>query len=108
MSAASIFDFGPEDSTGEGAVLDQLRDLFRPYPNTFLLLPSRDKEQSMFALFRDPSVGLEAAERNRWFLDSPSHEELAAHTIVRSGLSADDVAERIFSLAVGLDRSLSV
>jgi adenylate kinase family enzyme len=94
-----VFDFGAAIYESREN-LDRVRRALSNYPNVFLLLPSADKEESLRILRErdeDPPADLNF-DFNRRFLDHPSYDELARHTIYTAGRTPEQTRDEILRL----------
>lgn len=106
-SFSGIIDLGATDTYCKGfAKQHELQQLFAPFPNIFLILPSRSIDKCIDELenrikkryanheFKD-AVLYSYLEKNKAFIESQSNRLFAKHIIYTEGKSATDVAKEI-------------
>jgi shikimate kinase len=96
-----IVDFGAGQTVfEEEAELARLQELFAPYPNIFLLLPSPDPNESA-AILRQrmrQQTAVQGVEFNRFLINSYLAHGLASHVAYTEGKTAVEVRDEILHL----------
>ena len=98
---AAVIDFGAGVGPFENqSQLTQIQSIFEPIPNTFLLLPSEDIEESLRILReRDPSPPADLHfDINAHFLQHPGYRRLAKHIIYTQNKTLEQSCSEVLQL----------